>query len=331
MGTREYVNKLNIIARGYQHAQILFTGLRAGIFAQLEEPRTPEEVAARLAWDARGTRMLLDGLVAIGLIENAEGHYRNTPIASQCLIPGAPADQTHILTHSLNSYETWGNLAQAVRTGKSVYEERPDRLPEELRAFILGMADLTRHAAPEVLKAIDLSPYRRLLDVGTGPGAFSIAFLRAHPALHATLFDFPQVIAIAREQIDRAGLLDRADFKTGDVTKDDFGNGYDIVFVSNIIHSFGPENNQMLVRKCFDALVPGGRLIIKDFLVDPNRTGPAFSLVFALNMLVNTGQGDTYTCEEVARWTSGAGFKPGRFVDLGFASRLWIAEKGMPE
>lgn len=331
MDTRDFVNKLNILARGYQHAQILFTGLRAGVFAHLEEARTPEEVAGRTGWDARGVRMLLDGLVAVDVIENEGGRYKNTVMASHCLIPGAPADQTHILLHSSNSYEPWGKLEQAVRTGQAVYEERADRSPEELRAFILGMADLTRHAAPEVLKAVDLSSYRRLLDVGTGPGAFSIAFLKAHPQLQATLFDFPPVIAIAREQVEQAGLLDRVEFKTGDITKDEFGAGYDVVFVSNIIHSFNPKNNRLMVQKCFDALAPGGLFIIKDFLVDPHRTGPAFSLVFALHMLVNTGQGDTYTCEDVAAWTDAAGFQPGRFVDLGFASRLWLAEKGVSD
>lgn len=331
MDTRDFVNKLNVLARGYQHAQILFTGLRAGVFTHLEEPRTPEEVAVRTGWDARGVRMLLDGLVAVELVENSNGRYKNSLIASQCLIPGAPADQTHILLHSSHSYAAWGKLEQAVRTGEAVCKERPNRPPQELRAFILGMADLSRHAAPEVLKAVDLSPYRRLLDIGTGPGAFSIAFLRAHPRLHATLFDFPQVIAIAREQVEQAGLLDRVDFKTGDIMKDEFGAGYDVAFVSNIIHSFNPENNRLMVRKCFDALAPGGLLIIKDFLVEPHRTGPAFSLVFALHMLVNTGQGDTYTCEDVAAWTDQAGFKPGRFVDLGFASRLWLAEKGVSD
>ena len=327
METRDFVNRLNQIARGYQHAQILFAGLRAGIFEHLETPCTPEEAAQRIGWSPRGTRMLLDGLVAIDLVLNRAGLYQNTPIASACLIPGSPADQTHILIHSANSYEVWGRLDAALCAGHAYNRERHNRPPEELRAFILGMADLTRHAAPEVLKAVDLSPYRKLLDVGTGPGAFSIAFLNAHPRLRATLFDLPPVIAIAREQVASAGLLERVEFTAGDITTDAFSTGHDVVFVSNIIHSFNSENNRALVRKCYGALQSGGLLIIKDFLVDTYRTGPAFSLVFALHMLVNTGEGDTYTCEEVASWTDAAGFKPGRFVDLGYASRLWLAEK----
>lgn len=324
---RELVNRLNLLCRGYQHAQILFTALKAGVFQHLDTPRTAAEVAAAIGWDPRGVRMLLDGLVALELVASEHGRYRNLPIATQCLVPGAPADQTHILEHSANAYETWGKLARAVRTGEAVLRERPDRSPEELRAFILGMADLARQAAPVLLESVDLSQARHLLDVGAGPGAYSIAFLRAHPQLRATLFDFPQVVAIAREQIEAAGLTDRARFLEGDLTRDDFGGCYDVVYVSNIIHSFGPEANQALIRKCYAALDPGGMLVIKDFLVDAGRTGPPFSLVFALNMLVHTGEGDTYTCDEVSTWTNAAGFKPGRFVDLGYASRLWIAEK----
>lgn len=327
MNPRDLINRLNLLCRGYQHAQILFTALKAGVFQHLERPRTAAEVAECVGWDPRGIRMLLDGLVAIELVASERGRYRNLPIAARCLVPGAPADQTHILEHSANAYETWGQLARAVRTGKAIMRERTDRTPEQLRAFILGMADLARHGAPAVLEAVDFSGARRMLDAGAGPGAYSIAFLRAHPRLHATLFDLPPVVAIAREQVEAAGLTGRADFIEGDLARDDLGGGYDLVFVSNIVHSFGPEANRALVQKCHAALAPGGMLVIKDFLVDEGRTGPAFSLVFALNMLVHTGEGDTYTCGEASAWTDAAGFKPGRFADLGFASRLWIAEK----
>ncbi|HNR32020.1 MAG TPA: methyltransferase [Candidatus Hydrogenedentes bacterium] len=327
MNPRDFVNRLNMLSRGYQQSQILFTALRGGVFRHLETPHTAAEIAAAVGWDARGARMLLDGLVALELAVSEQGRYRNAPIASQCLVPGAPADQTHILEHAAHAYETWGRFLDAVRTGEAVSRERPDRPPEELRAFILGMADLTRHAAPAVLDAVDLSDRRHLLDLGTGPGAYSIAFLRAHPGLRATLFDFPQVIEIAREQVAAAGLIDRVAFVSGDLTRDEFGNDYDVVLLSNIIHSFGPKTNQAIVKKCHACLRPGGLLIVKDFLVDSGRTGPPFSLIFALHMLVHTGKGDTYTCEDVADWTDAAGFRPGRFVDLGYASRLWLAEK----
>lgn len=326
MDTRDFVNRINLIARGYQHAQILFAAVRADVFRFLESPRNATELADALGWNARSAQMLLDGLLALELVTLEDARYRNVAMASMCLVPGAPADQTHIMRHIAGSYEPWGLLEESLKTGAPALCER-DRDPEALRAFILGMADLTRHAAPGVIAALDLAGRRRLLDIGTGPGAYSIAFLEAHPHLHATLFDLPQVIEITREQVDAAGLSGRVTYRPGDLTQDSFGDGYDIALLSNIIHSFGPEENRALVRKCYECLAPGGLLVIKDFLLNPGRSGPPFSLVFALHMHVHTPAGGTYTVDEAADWTRAAGFRTGRFIDLGLASRLWLAEK----
>ena len=328
MNPRELVNKLNILSRGFQHSQILFCAIRQDVFSLLEHPATPDSVAVTRSLSPRGARMLLDGLVAVGLVQNlGDGRYQNTPEATLCLVPGAPHDQTHIILHHANAYENYGRIDEAVRTGGPVKAESGGRTPEELRAFILGMADLTRTTMEAMLEAVDLSGRRRLLDVGTGPGAYSIALLRAYPEMRATLFDMPPVMTITREQVAAAGLTARCTFREGDLRKDGFGDGYDLILVSNIIHSFGAEVNADLVRKCFEALAPGGLLILKDFLLDPGRTGPAFGLIFALHMMLHTEEGDTFTQEEVAAWTDAAGFLPGRLIDLGYASRLWIVEK----
>jgi SAM-dependent methyltransferase len=321
----EQIRILDRLSGGFQRAQILYTALEGGIFPQLEEPRDAEEMADLLGWDARGTRMLLDGLAAIGIVEKQNGRWRNTEIASNCLIPGAPYDQTHILKHKAYGRNAWMRLPEAVRTGDKVGSE--DRSGEELRAFICGMNDIAKESARGMLEVLDFSVYRHLLDAGGGPGTYSITLLQENPDLRATVFDLPPVIEIGREQVEKAGLTDRVDFRAGDLTRDSLGEGYDLVLLSNIIHSFGPEKNRELVRKCFDALDPGGLLIIKDFLVDPGRTGPAFSLIFALHMLVNTGEGDTYTAEEVQSWTDAAGFQGGRCADLSPQTRLWLARK----
>jgi SAM-dependent methyltransferase len=328
MQPREMVNQLNQLARGFQHSQILFTALRSEIFSLLPEPATPADVAKARDWTERGARMLLDGLVAIGLVENrGDGAYRNTETARRCLVPGAPNDQTHILQHLAHSYGNFGRLDESVRSGGPVRSEREGRSEKELEAFILGMADLTKTTAPTVVNALDMAGRKRLLDLGAGPAAYAIAFLEAHPELHATVFDMPPVIPIAREQVEKAGLLDRCGFMAGDLTKDGIGSGYDVVFMSNIIHSFDATENRAIVQKCFGALAPGGLLVVKDFLLDPGRTGPPFSLVFAINMLLHTPAGDTFTQDEVAGWCTEAGFTGGELIDLGYASRMWVAKK----
>ncbi|MBI4558484.1 MAG: methyltransferase [Candidatus Hydrogenedentes bacterium] len=323
---REWAERVNAIATGFLQSQVLFAANEAGVFAHLEQPVPAENVAAKQGWDARATRMLLNGLVALGLVAKTGETYRNTPMASACLVPGRPGYQGHIISHNRNTAVLWARLDESLRTGAAV-SGRDERTPEELRAFILGMSDIAKFSAEEVLKVVDFSRRSRLLDVGGGPATYSIAFVKANPNLKATVFDRPEVIAIAREQVAAARLQDCIDYRQGDLVTDELGRGYDAVFVSNIIHSFGPATNRALVRKCFDALEPGGLLVIKDFLTDDDRSGPPFSLLFALRMLIATGEGDTYSFSEVKGWTQEAGFHNGHSKDISPQTRLWLAEK----
>ena len=327
MDTENFVPYLDTLASGYQKSQILFTALRAGVFDQLEEPRTSNEVAGAVGWSPRGTRMLLDGLVALNLVDKDGEAYRNAPVASQCLVEGATLDQTHIMRHRDHGYATWGQLEQTVQQGHGLPKAEESRSPEELRAFICGMNDIAKQSARDMLGIVDLTDRRNLLDIGAGPGTYSIACMEAIPELRATLFDLPEVIPIGREQVEATGFTDRASFVEGDLTTDELGSGFDLILVSNIIHSYGPDTNADLVKRCYSALKPGGKLIIKDFLLESDRMGPPFSLIFALHMLVHTDAGDTYSRDEVARWTDSAGFAPGAFRELTPQSGLWIVEK----
>jgi len=322
-----WTRNIDAIAGAFQQAQILITAVRANVFAQLEKPVVPADVASALGWSERGVRMLLDGLVALGLVERDGPNYRNTAAASACLIPGAPHDQTHIITHKAGGWESWGRLEEAVRTGAAIPRESPNRSPEDLRAFILGMADIGRMNAEAMLAALDIAPYRRMLDIGGGPGTYSIAFVKAQPDMRATVLDLPDVLPIGREQAERAGVSDKVTFIEGDLTTSDFGGPFDLILLSNIIHSVDASTNQDVVRRAHAALEPGGMLIIKDFLLDSGRVGPAYGLIFALQMLLHTPAGDTYTIDDVAAWTDAAGFPPGRFVDLAPQSRLWIVQR----
>jgi len=326
-GFREMTGQINEITTGFVRSQVLMTANALNVFAALEEPRPAEDVAQACATNPRGTRMLLDGLVALDLVTKSEGRYCNTPLASACLVPGGPAYQGHIIRHNQHGWATWAQLDEAVKTGAGVPKEGSERSPEELRDFILGMQDIAQLSAQEVLGALDLAPYKHLLDLGGGPATYATACLAAYPGMRATLFDRPDVIAIAREQVDPTDFAGRIDYLPGDMTTDDIGSGYDLILISNIIHSFGPEQNRAIVKKCFDALEPAGRLIIKDFLVENDRSGPPFSLLFALRMLVHSGVGDTYTFAELAEWTRDAGFTDGHAVSLTPQTRLWIVDR----
>jgi len=324
---RDLTGTINNLATSFIQSHVLFAANEANVFALLDKPAEIDAVAQQLGWPSRTTRMLLDGLVALDLVVKSGGRYLNTELASTCLVLGRPHYQGHIVQHNAFSAPAWAQLGEVLRTGQPAHSGERQRTPEELRAFILGMSDIGKLSAREMLDLVDLTNIKNMLDAGGGPGTYALTFLEAHPNLRATVFDRPDVLEIAREQAAAAGLIGRVAFQAGDLTSDSLGSGYDLILVSNIIHSYGPDTNRELVAKCYDALVPGGKLIIKDFLVDTDRTGPAFSLLFALRMLIANGEGDTYTSEEVAEWTRSAGFNDGRQVELSPQTRLWIVTK----
>jgi SAM-dependent methyltransferase len=324
---RESTGRIDALARGFQNSYVIFAANEADIFALLEQPRTAAEVARARGLSERGTRILLNGLAAMELVVKQGDTYRNTEPASAYLVPGAPAYQGHILRHMRHVSENWARLGDAVRTGTGVQAQDASRTPEQLRAFILGMSDIAKMSAKEMIAHIELPGRGHMLDLGGGPATYSIAFLNAYPRMRATVFDFPDVIEIAREQVAETGLDDRLSYIAGDMTRDDIGSGYDFILLSNIVHSMSVEANRVVVKKCHDALEPGGLLLIKDFLVENDRSGPPFGLMFAINMLVATTEGDTYTFSEVEAWTREAGFENGRAIDLTPQSRLWLVEK----
>lgn len=323
---REWTGHISTIANAYKKSAILFTAFNSGIFDLLEREAGAGEIAASLGWSERGTAMLLDGLVALELLEKHSGKYRNTPSASACLVRNGEAYQGNILRHSQGSWDAWSHLEDRVRTGTCPPDEERWK-DQSLRDFILGMSNIAKLSAQEVLQAVDLSGFSHVLDLAGGPGTYAIAFLNAHARMRATLFDRPDVVEIACEQVAAAGLEDRFSYIAGDCLIDAIGQGYDLVLMSNLIHSFSDSENASLVEKVFDALAPGGAIIIKDFILENDRSGPAFSLIFALHMLVHTPGGNTYSYDEIGRWTDQAGFEKGRALALTPQTRLWIARK----
>ncbi len=325
MAMPESIRRLDMLAGGFQQSQILFTAVRGGVFEHLREPAIATEVAQKLGWSLRGTEMLLDGLVAIELIMKQDGRYHNGPEAAACLVEGARYDQRNIIRHKGNCWDAWSKLDECVRTGHGSPHE--NRNTAELQDFILGMQNIARESAQCLLEAVDLSEFTHVLDLGGGPATFAITFLKQHPNMRATLFDFPEVVAIGKKQVAEQRLEDRFCYVEGNMLEDGIGSGYDLILLSNIIHSFGIEENLRLVQKCHAALQPGGMLMVKDFLVNDDRSGPPFSLIFGLHMLALTESGATYTTDEVAGWADSAGFSEGRRVEITPQSRLWLARK----
>jgi len=313
---------------GFQRARVILSAYELGIFSILGgEGMKAEDVARLCGTDPRATDRLMNALCAAGLLEKSGDYFSNAPLSAKFLDRKSP-DYLEGLAHMSHLWESWSTLTEAVRKGSSVRGEHVNSWTEEqVRSFIGAMNDRAKRQAPALAAMIDLTGVRRLLDVGGGSGAFSIAMARANPDLHAVILDLPDVTPITREYIAREGLSGRVTTADGDYDRDEFGTGFDMALLSAVIHSNSIEQNRALMARCARALVPGGRIVVQDFIMDESRTRPAHGAFFALNMLVNTRFGDTFTAGEVRSWLEDAGFGDIAFSETPFGTGLVTAAK----
>ncbi|MEW5733885.1 MAG: methyltransferase [Thermodesulfobacteriota bacterium] len=322
------VDKLLRMATGFQQSRVLLTAMELDIFGRLDKgPAGSEKVARALGCDPRATDRLLCALTALGLCSKKGETYENTPEASRFLVAGKP-DFMAGLFHANHLYHTWGTLTEAVRSGTSVsMGPVNDRGEQWLTSFIAAMHWRASRHAPLIADMVDIPGNGRVLDVGGGSGAYSAAFVRKRGNATAVVFDLPNVVDITRGYLVRMGVEDSVEVVSGDYLKDDLPKGFSAVWLSAIIHSNSVPQNISLFEKCREALVPGGKLIVQDFIMDPGRTSPAFGALFALNMLVNTECGDTFTRSEVESWMERAGLSPEGAAATPFGTTLLTAAK----
>jgi (2Fe-2S) ferredoxin/SAM-dependent methyltransferase len=316
--------------RGFQESRVLLTAIELDLFTAIGAGAEAAEVAGRLGINARAAEMLLNALVAMQLLFKEKGVFQNTAIGKRFLVEGAPDDARMGLMHSVGLWRRWSTLTECVRTGTSVtYQEMDVRGADWTKAFIAAMDRGAAERAPALLRAVGAGGVRRMLDVGGGSAAYAIAFARANPELQAEVLDLEAVCELARAYIERAGLTDRVRTRPGDLRTDEFGDGYDLVLVSSICHMLSPMENRDLLRRCFDALAPRGRLVIQDFILRPDKTAPKTAALFALNMLVGTVAGSSYSVEEYTEWMRGAGLADIRHIDLPGPSGLMVGIRGL--
>jgi (2Fe-2S) ferredoxin/SAM-dependent methyltransferase len=314
--------------RAFQESRILLTAIELDLFTAIGAGADAYAVARSLGTDPRATETLLNALAAMDLLEKREGRYRNGPVTARFLVAGAADDSRLALLHTAGLWNRWSTLTECVRRGTSVtYEEMEARGPDWTEAFIAAMHKNAAFRAPMVAAGIGLEGVQRVLDVGGGSGAYAIAFARARPEIRADILDLPTVVPIARKHIENAGLSDRVRARAGDLRADPFGAGYDLLLLSAICHMNSPDENRVMLRKAFAALSPAGRVAIHDFILNPERTGPKTGALFAINMLVGTRGGSSYSGTEYTEWLRGAGFDEIRHVPLHGPTGLMIGRR----
>lgn len=316
-------NELAQLALSYRAAKPLLVALHYDLFTEVERGRdTALKLARRLKLEPRATGIVLDALCALGRLEKHGTRYRNTRAGKRLLVAGSPDYMGSNLRYQEYTWDAWSDLRHVLKTGKP----RTDLVGWIKKDFftadyIRAMGDVTRVPAKDLAAKLPWKGVRRSLDVGSGAGTFSAAFVERAPALKADLLDLPEPLAVARGLLRGHADYARFGFKKADYLKDSFGEEvYDQVLISNVTRVEDEASNRLLVAKAFRALRSGGRLVIHDYVIAPDRTSPRFSALLNLHLLVFTGKGSAYTVAEYERWLTDAGFAVDARVPVAEAS-----------
>lgn len=322
------------MAWGYAPPLILEAAIRHRVFDALDEgPKTLGALCQATGASERGLAAIVNALVGLGLLaKDGEGALALTPESSAFLVSGRPGYLGGLIRHSSEDLiPKWLHLNEVVARGGPV--AAVNQQPEGTEFFEKFVNDIFPMSYPA---AQDLAHYLRLdlvsgevnvLDLAAGSGVWGIALAQSAPQVRVCAVDWPGVLQVTRKNAEKFGFADRFSFRAGDLREADFGAGYQVATLGHILHSEGVERSRALLAKTFNALAPGGTIAIAEFLVNADRTGPVNGLIFAVNMLVNTDSGGTYSFEEIAGWLGEAGFVEARTLTSRGPSPLILANK----
>jgi len=310
------------IARGFSRSRILLAAVELDIFTLLAEtPLSAVAVVKKLKSNLRATTIFLDALAAMDLLFKENDSYRTDPELVSLLTEGSDESILPSLMHTAHLWKTWSQLTDVVQGGGPA--SKTDAGGKDwTKAFIGAMHVRALRDAPELVKDIDPGTAQNLIDVGGGSGSYTIGFLKTTSGMRATIFDLPEVIPMARERVTEESLIDRVTLVAGDFNEDDLPGGHDLALLSAIIHQNSHEQNISLYKNAYGALDPGGRIIVRDYAMSSDRTQPASGAMFAINMLVNTQGGNSYTFAEIKGGLEKAGFERVRLLQENEMSSL---------
>ncbi len=321
-------------AWGYAPPMIINAAVRHGVFDQLDGgAKTAQELADAAGVPLRGIRIIANALVGIDLLaKDADGRYSLTPESAAFLVSKKPSFLGRLFWHTTTQImPRWSGLPEIVEHGKPVGGVNNEAGGVEFfQQFVEDLFPLSYPAAMALaaeLKVAEAASPVSVLDLAAGSGVWSIALAQSSPKVTVTAVDWPGVLEVTQRMATRLGVADRYTFVAGDLGLADFGHGHNIATLGHILHSEGEARGRELIEKTFTALAPGGTIAIQEFLVDPQRAKNYMGLIFAVNMLVATDDGDTFSFEEIASWLRETGFVNPRQLDSPGPSPLVLATK----
>ncbi|NLB68599.1 MAG: methyltransferase domain-containing protein [Lentisphaerae bacterium] len=305
------------LASAFYGSAVLFAALDHHIFthiSNLGEKATVRNIAGNIGASERGTRLLLDGCVAVGILCKDNDVYSNTDAGELSLVEGSKMDLSRAILYNSDVYPAWGKLNEFVTTGSPV--ESPElhlgEDDERTRRFVLSMHGRAMAIGQAVVPMLDLSGCRRLLDLAGGPGTYATLIAKANPEIHCVTIDLPAVSKVAVECVADSGVADRVECRSGDYHTDTYpAESFDAATIFGALHQESPAQIVSILKRVNTALKPGGKLFVLDMMTDHTHTSPAFSALFAINMALTTNNGWVFSDREMKEWMEEAGFSPG--------------------
>lgn len=321
---------------GFWSSKALLSAVELGVFTVLAQgPADLETLQTKLGLHPRSARDFLDALVALKFLDRKDGVYSNSAEADLFLDRAKPSYVGGMLDMaSRRLFGFWASLTEALRTGEHQNEAKHGvdffaaayADPQRLRGFLAAMTAISAGPARIIAEKFNWRDYKSFIDLGAAQGIVPATLARAHPHLTGIGFDLPQVGPIFEEFIAGQGVADRVRFQPGDFFKDALPNA-DVIVMGHILHDWDLAGKRTLLEKVFDALPPGGAVIVYDAIIDNERHENAFGLLMSLNMLIETPGGFDYTGADCQGWMRQAGFRATRVEHLAGPDSMVIGIK----
>ena len=321
--------RLNDMGLGFMHAGTLLAAIELGLFDALAEgPRTAAEVGAKLGLDAERAEKLITACASLELLVRDGEQVENAADVDRFLVRGKPSYFGGYLLHfGMDSYAGWGKVAEHLKSTESSGRGYYDLTQNAKAARSLTEAGYTgsQGTARRMARRFDFSRFHQLLDLGGGSGVYSIEACKQNPGLRATVFDAEKVCVVTREFIEKAGLGERIEAVGGDFTGDPFPTGADVVLLCGNLHAYDSEIARRVIQKAYDLLPSGGGMILCDYMINAERTGPPVSAFLSVSLNFRGGSGKVHDASEFHAYLQDAGFhveKVEEFIDgsLGWAT-----------
>lgn len=315
-------------ANAFQKSRVLLTAFELDLFSKIKTSGSSlKEIAGESVIHYHALERLLNAIVALGLIRKDDERFFLTELSAEFLVK-EKKNYLSGLKHTVHLWKSWSKLTEIISNiEKPIIEEINFKGEDWLKDFIEAMHTRGRKRAKEILPHVDLRKVKKMLDLGGGSAIFSTVFIEENPVINATVFDLPNVIPITKEFIAQQNMESKMELISGNYLFDNLGSNYDLILLSAIIHSNSYEENEKLIEKCSMALNPGGQILIVDYVMNENRTEPCIGAFFAINMLVNTKGGDTYTFGEISSWFKRSNIEKIQRIELSEGNSLVIGIK----